>query len=380
MLIIFKNGKIAAVEKKLLNTLGTGLEELSKYINLLSAQLFSLNGDSIRIGEHTFTVREIELLSTEEIKAFELALAQTNSPENSDMTAEIRIDEEPVIKDEDLLHPELKLEEPEIKEEVINPESFINPEAFLNEETPQEKPEEENIPDETQKEDENKLDVSLAIEENEEHRLEQNLTPKTPFKEDGFIEISFEDDLEEIREILSMDKEEFSQAINSELEKASSELGIEYTELASWYQQLIEQIKDEKKTIFRQIDKRDYEGLHKSYHKLKGAALNLRLSKIALVLKKLDELSKNREDINKIREITQDFYALINKNVKTGGIKKEKKIQNRQIEETILKTIKNYLETQNDAQFEKDKKYIEKLLNVKINSIEELHSLIKGSS
>jgi len=194
------------------------------------------------------------------------------------------------------------------------------------------------------------------------------------------IEITFEDDLEEVIEILK-NKKEFGNSVDTELKKASEELGIDYNELKNWYEQLIEQIIEEKNSIYKFLKEKDYNNLHKSYHKLKGAALNLRLSKIAIILKKLDELSKNRENIEKIKQITDDFYNLIEEtsnNEKTQTVTDGIKTTDRYIEDIVIKTIQTYLETQDEKRFEKDKVYIEKLLNTKINNIEELKNIIKG--
>jgi len=220
----------------------------------------------------------------------------------------------------------------------------------------------------------------------EKIKLEFSKTKEiSSLKEEREIEISFEDDLEEVREILSSSKNDFNNAIINELKKASDELGIDYNELVTWFNQLIEQIKGEKKHLYKYILTKNYNSLHESYHKLKGAALNLRLSKIAIVLKKLDELSKNQEDIEKIKLITDDFYKLIENDsveiqqTKENGQKNQTSDKpDKFIEDIVLQTIQTYLQTQNEAQFEKDKKYIEKLLNTKIDSIEDLQNIIKG--
>ncbi|ACM92934.1 hypothetical protein NAMH_1272 [Nautilia profundicola AmH] len=401
MLIIVKDNQITGIEKKLLNTLNIDLSSVSEFINTLNLQLSSINNTPITINDKNFNVNEIELLSTENIKIFDLTLSEETAHPSEESLQPHDFGEAPLIKE----HEEAISKEPEFapKEEVSLAEPEINliseekSEDFLvipqsEEEEPtldigiiqEEEPQIEEVEKE-EKEPEEKL---IAVEEEHiefEEPTESELN-EIELPEAGVIEISFEDDLEEIRKILSMNKEEFNKATIEELKKASEELGIDYKELVEWHDQLIDQFKDEKSAIYKYINKKDYNKLHESYHKLKGAALNLRLSKIALVLKKLDELSKSKEDIEKIKKITDDFYKLIENeaiNLAEETKKEEEKEQtaakpDKYIEDIILKTIQTYLSTQNEAQFQKDKKYIEKLLNTKINSIEDLQQIIKG--
>jgi HPt (histidine-containing phosphotransfer) domain-containing protein len=149
-----------------------------------------------------------------------------------------------------------------------------------------------------------------------------------------------------------------------------------------FYQDLLQQIRDEKDVIYRNLALKNYEELHKSYHKLKGAALNLRLSTIALILKNLDELSKKEEDVEILEEFTNKLYELLEKkssNNEESTQTEEPKVEVPEyVKMLILQIINDYLENQNELQFQKDKKYIENILKVEINSIEDLQNLIKG--
>jgi len=387
MLIILENNQITAIEKNLLNELGTDLISLSELIHTLNLQLSSIQNTPIRINKKEFSVKEIEILSTKNIKVFDLIS---------------KAKEESAYSEEKISNNIFKTDETKTQEEHIQEPILINEEEkaedFLA--IGQIKPEEpqpieigiikekDKEPEKTKPQPEEKL-INLEEEKIElEHPKAEKITNINPSKPNipEIIEISFEDDLEEIRNILNMNKEKFSKAVTSELKKASEELGIDYNELVKWYNQLIEQIKDEKTLIDKYINKKDYKNLHESYHKLKGAALNLRLSQIALVLKKLDELSKNKEDIEKIKHITEEFYNLIENDAVSLTEKNESSNQQQsdgnsdkyKVEDIIIKTIQSYLNTQNEAQFQKDKKYIEKLLNTKIDSIENLQQIIKG--
>lgn len=416
MLIITKNGQITAIDKELLKLLNTDLSSVSEMVNTLNLELSSIQSEPLNLNGHLFKVKEIDLLTVDDIKTFDLSVSEelsetafTEITEPSPSLSETYEEPEethfePKILEEQHLEPafEPKIEqkeEPEVFEE--KSEDFL----VIPEEKPENKEEENvldigliNIPEEKtpepEEEKENKDKLINIEEEKIEFEIPHEEIAKTSeselsVPEDGIIEISFEDDLAEIRNILNMNKEEFNKAIISELKKASEELGLDYNELLNWHDQLIEQIKEEKKDIYKFIEKKDYTNLHESYHKLKGAALNLRLSQIALVLKKLDELSKAHEDIEKIKAITDDFYKLIeNESLNLAEQQAEEKEENKQdstdvqadkfVENIILKTIQTYLNTQNEAQFQKDKKYIEKLLNTKIDSIEDLEKIVKG--
>jgi len=360
MLVIFKDNKITAIDKDLAASLHIDLTKLSEIINLLDIQLASLKSEILTLNSVSFKINEINLISTENLKVFSLNIIDRDT---STFQKEPTIE---ILNENDFPHIIKQPNEPEIKDEndfLVTPqENKLSEEnKFLNIDL---------------------ININNHKEENEEIlpkfeekiKLEFSKTKEiSSLKEEREIEISFEDDLEEVREILSSSKNDFNNAIINELKKASDELGIDYNELVTWFNQLIEQIKGEKKHLYKYILTKNYNSLHESYHKLKGAALNLRLSKIAIVLKKLDELSKNQEDIEKIKLITDDFYKLIeNDSIEIKQTKENNQSSDqpdKMIEDIVIQTIKTYLQTQNEAQFEKDKKYIEKLLNTKINSL-----------
>ena len=311
MIIILKNNKIIGVDKKLLIDLNIELNNISNFINILDLKINELQKEPIIINEKYYNVTKKDIISLENIEIYELK--EIEKPDDLDI---LLTQQHQIIEESKFEAPYIQIEEPS------NPDN---------------------------------LDISLIQQ------------PKVSEE----IEISFDNELEEIREFLSNNKE-FENLIHKELQKASEELGIEYEQLIEFYNQLIEQIKEEKEYIHQYISQKNYENLHKSYHKLKGAALNLRLSHLASILKKLDELSKSKEDIEIIANITNDFYKIIEqKQTKEKNIKKE------QINDTILKVIQNYLTNQNEKDFQKDKKHIEKLLNTKLSSLEDLKKIIK---
>ena len=146
------------------------------------------------------------------------------------------------------------------------------------------------------------------------------------------------------------------------------------------YNELVNQIDTNKKAFYNAIKTKDYEEMHKISHLLKGASLNLRLSNLAIILKTIDEKSKEKISFDKLEFLVNNFYTFVNK-VKTLELETNSSTPDKMpafVKELILETIKNYVETQNEKKLKKDLKYIEKLLNTKINSIEELQSIVKG--
>ena len=354
-MIILKNNKIIGIDRKLLTDLTIELNELShlsNIINILNLKINELKKEPILINGKYYNIIKKDIISIENIEIYELE--ETSKPDNID----ISLTQQPQLSQQP---EEIKLETPSIQlEETSKPDNIdisLTQQPQLSQQPEEIKLETPSIQlEETSKPD--NIDISLT------QQLQLSEEPKE-------IEISFDNELEEIKELLS-NKKEFDNLVHKELQKASEELEIEYEQLIELYNQLIEQIKEEKKHIYKYISKKDYENLHKSYHKLKGAALNLRLSHFALILKKLDELSKAKENIEIITNITNDFYKIIEKN--QSQEENNKKVQ---INDIILKVIQNYLSTQDEKSFQRDKKYIEKLLNIKLNSLEDLKKLIK---
>jgi len=450
MFIIIENNKITGIERNLLNDLNITLESISEFINTLELQIASLTGSQLNINNKTFNVNEIEMISTKNIKIFQLKESSNSNVKikeepslNPDDLLATPKEDDNLIKEEPSLNPDNLLATPKEDDNLIKEEPSLNPdnllatpkeddnlikeEPSLNSDnllaTPKEndnliKEEPSLNPDDllaTPKEDDNlikeepslnpddllatpKEDISTEKNSEKENIEEEPTTDSLDFsnqeplkeplkhneinlgKESEEIEISFKDDLDEIKEILELSTAEFNKLIEEELQKASNELGIDIKDLKDWYLQLLEQIQEEKSTIYKNIKKADYDALHKNYHKLKGAALNLRLSKIAIILKKLDELSKDKEDINKIKKITDDFYLLFEHKTKTSSQEKDEitPIKNSFLEKIIIQTIQTYLKTQDEERFKKDKKYIEKVLGQKIESIEDLQKFVKG--
>ena len=348
MILIFKDDKLVGIEKGLLNELNVDLATLNNIISPIELNIHTLKNESINILSKNFKISEKPILSVENIKVFEL-IPQSFS--NETITTETL--ETPKSLEEELFKETLLNLEQENKTDLIN----ISPEKEL-----------QSIASAENEPIENKNTNLLNKEE---------LIPKPKEEE---ITISFNDEYDEINQILTLDKEKAKDLINQDLQKASKDLGIDIETLNNLFKTLLDQIEENKPVFKEALQQRDYDKLHKTAHLLKGAALNLRLSNIALILKTIDEESKKGSPIEKIEFLVNQFYSFIEK------IKEENKKENsnisismpENIKQLIIQTIKNYLATQNEKKFKKDLKYIEKLLNVKINSVEELENLVKA--
>ena len=91
---------------------------------------------------------------------------------------------------------------------------------------------------------------------------------------------------------LTSNKNSFSNLIIKELEQAEKELDIDKQTLEELLIDVINQIYEHKILFFNYLNEENYEKLHKIAHKLKGAALSLRLKTIGEILKNIDNLSK----------------------------------------------------------------------------------------
>ena len=141
------------------------------------------------------------------------------------------------------------------------------------------------------------LDLGLDLNENEsQNNLELEKSIKSP-----------QLDISNNQTTTSISEEE----IANDLTQASNDLGIDNNTIKEFFKDFKQQLKDEKEIFFEALNNQDYETLHKSSHKLKGVALNLRLNKFAELLKTADELAKNHSDITKIKNILENIYEVI---------------------------------------------------------------------
>lgn len=355
MILIFQNNKLIGIDKELLTSLNTDLATLNNIISPIELNISSLKNENINILSKDFEISEKPILAVENIKVFELIPTSSEKPAQTSLPETTSLEKE--LFSENILS--------ELAKESESNEPETNLENELLNITPIEK-----------------SAIEKSAEEKIEPALNENLIPKE--KENEEITISFNDEYDEINSILALDKEKAKELIEKDLQKASKDLGIDIKTLDNLFKTLLDQIEENKSVFKEAIKQRNYDKLHKTAHLLKGAALNLRLSNIALILKTIDEESKKGAPIEKIEFLIDKFYTFIEKIKDKENNQNHTEAQiNIQISEPIknliIQTIKNYLATQNEKKFKKDLKYIEKLLNIQINSIEELENLIKAN-
>jgi len=344
MIVIFKNEKIYAVDKKLLQELNTTFENLNSTLSSIEFTLCSLQNQYITIEHIDFRVKQIDILAIDNLKIFKLTKLSQNKFEES-------------IEIQPTLDTKQEVLEPNFEPKMNYEENLTT--TTLNTETIEENKSLSPSPD---------FSINNTTEE-------KPLDELTPLKEENVIRITFESENKEISNILSMNKEEIQELMKNDLEKASNDLGIDIQTLSNLTNDLIKQIEDNKNNFYTALENYDYKKLHEISHSLKGAALNLRLSNIALILKYIDEKSKAQESIDTIEDLINKFYTFI-QNIK--GDKQNIQLSN-EMKNLIAKTIQNYTATQNLKKFKKDLKYIEKILGIKIETLEELQNIIKGS-
>ncbi|MEO1923220.1 MAG: Hpt domain-containing protein [Nautiliaceae bacterium] len=174
--------------------------------------------------------------------------------------------------------------------------------------------------------------------------------------------------------ISSLEISKAQTTLEEELIQAATELGVDLETIKELKKELFNMFKTEKENLKKALETQDYETLHKTAHKLKGAALNLRLHNIGKFLKEIDESSRKKEDIKKLSSLIENFYKYIHK---LEAENKNKINIPSHIAKLIKETLKEYKSSKNLKKFNKDKKYIEKILNTKIASPQELEELIK---
>jgi HPt (histidine-containing phosphotransfer) domain-containing protein len=323
MLIVYENGKIIALGKNLLNTLNIALEEMSQVITQLELEMAVLNKNSIQIKNFSFKITKENLITLKNLDIFHLEKIEEFSYNEEKELSQASMDNE---------FNELKVLP---KEEII--EALQTPEVNIIEEEEEEKP----------------------------------------------IELNFEDNISECEKIFAK-KENIKEIIEKELNTAMEDLGIDQNMTDELFNDLLKQFKEKKDALYKAIEKHDYKEIHETAHFLKGASLNLRLSNLALIFKTIDEEAKKETGISIIKNLTDKFYDFISPLTNKKNTEKEnQKSENKNIEidpkikNIVLNTIRVYLETQDEQKFQKDKKFIEKLLNTKIDSLNDLQYILK---
>ena len=318
-MIIYEEGKIVAISKNLLNILNIDLKEISEIISQIELETAVLHQKTITIQNNSFKIEKEPLITLKNLTIFKLQ-------------------KEEIIPNIIQQQPEEKTETPAVEE--------LNP-------------------------------LKITAEEEKEEIIPNII------ENDNLLELDFEENISECEKILS--QKNIKELIDKELQVAMEELGIDEEMAKELFDDLLQQIKEKKEAFYKALKNKDYNELHEIAHYLKGASLNLRLSNLSFIFKTIDEESKKEANLQTIKKLIDDFYNFLerfekeetnevqpNTNTSNENIKIDPKIKN-----IVLNTIQRYLETQDEQKFQKDKKFLEKLLNKNINSLQDLEYLWK---
>ena len=339
MIVAIKDNKIVGVDKELLQTLNTNLENLSQKINIINLAFASIKDTPlIEIEGISFEVSEIDFVSLENIKLYRLKKVASQI-QKVESTPEFSLETE--LKPQETLETQTNAPE-------FSLETELKPQETLETQT--------NAP---------------------EFSLETELKPQETPKEQP-IKLYFEDEFNEIDELLELDKKEIKEKLTEELKKAAQELNIDTDTIKELFEELLKQIQENKEPFYEALQNKNYEKMHSIAHSLKGASLNLRLANLGLILKYIDEKSKDKVPIEQMEMLVNKFYNFVDKIPDNKNDIESFNQIDENIKNLILQTIENYLETNNEKQFKKDLKYIKKILKTDINSLEDLQNIIKG--
>ncbi len=302
--------------------------------------------------EETLKVEDSSFGIEEESKSDTLSLGGLDEEQGFNISTQ----PEPKLETETLETPTLQPE----SEEELNLSFGLGEEPSLNslEPAPQEKQTQQTT-------EELNLDLGLAEEEptpisKEKQTQQTEVVPDLDLDLDLGLDLDLEesetDTAPQFNDI-SISKEN----IEKELENASRELGIDKDTILQFFEDFKQQISDEKEPFFTAIQTQNFESLHKSAHKLKGVALNLRLEKFGSLFKTIDELAKNHHKIQTIENTLKNLYQVLeelnNQETKTITISKEFSADEKKI---LFKSLVEFLEEIKNKNIETIK---EELLN-----------------
>ena len=315
MILIINNNKIVGADIDFLNNYS--LEDLNKQINIndlttknqieFENKLYDIL--PIIVKNNTFIVFNIfsngETENNPQNKKEELDI--TNLDMFNEINSEIN-NKNSESPSNIILNEQSENNEPKKEETITESNSDFSlglDNLLAEEETPSLQPEQPKHNDE-KKENNDILSSDLGLD------LDSLVSDKPKNKEK---EINL---LEKIdpKNFLNKNPEEVKNILEKEIESSIENLGIDKEIMDSLFQEFIEQIKNEKKFFYNEIENQDYTNLHKSSHKLKGVLLNLGLNQLGEVFSNLDKAIQEKEDINQIKVVIDKIYqslsALLN--------------------------------------------------------------------
>ena len=312
MFVIIKDNKvIGSSEQKLLNkTVNIDFEYL--FINKQNYLIKNKEDFFLKISifSESVIINAIKYELKEQIKEENIPFIEVNKTNKEEKKSVVESYEDKFSVIDKEVFPEFIEKNSEFtdetgKKEEIKEKEFVP--SFI---------EEEEIKKEGKKNKLSFIEESVFIETGKEKKIEKiEKSFEKVLEEDEEIELELIGEDKEVEKILNKDSKALREIINKELKDAREEMGLidDIEMLNELWIDLLKQIETEKKNFYKGIKDINYNLLHKTAHKLKGAALNLRISSFATVLKYIDELSKGREDIIVIKRYVDNFYQLLNK-------------------------------------------------------------------
>ena len=101
--------------------------------------------------------------------------------------------------------------------------------------------------------------------------------------------------------------------INIDLESICTDLCITKEIYIRIITKAFDQTDDDIQSISNALANNDFETISAATHRLKGDYNNMRLSELALIAKKIEEISKNNKNIEEIGLLLEEFKVLYNK-------------------------------------------------------------------
>lgn len=201
-------------------------------------------------------------------------------------------------------------------------------------------------------------------QEQEEKQININFNEllKESLPEEKNVDLSLTKETESAEQLVEEKETQTEQESIYDYKKASKELEIDEEFLKELVYEFIDQAEELKDKIFDSLENGDTEKAHTLFHKIKGAAANLRIEQANEIL----SATRGEDDIDKLKVIANDFYEFLDK-FKDYVLEKPKKEETQEAkEESFNINLEDLLK-----ESEKEKEDIENKMKETVLEIEE---------
>lgn len=334
MILYNQDRKLIAIDNELVDFLGFGsLDELKNSVNDI-AELFEKKPGYIYNFKNFSWISYILSNPSKEHKA--IINLQENSIEvkisihiltswDSDSARYFLINLSPIeaTLSDNILYQNYFEETPTIKEENIETEQSKESLEEINLRKPK-------------KEEKVNIDFENLLKENESEKneIEKESALTIPEPKEEKININFD---ELLKNYPSEELKEPEENISYDYKKVSEELEVDEKFIKELVKEFIEQSEKLKDQIQKALEENNIEKIHSLLHKIKGAASNLRIEQAINILNN----TRGENDLNKLKEISKEFYDFLEKfkkyilgqKIEKNEHIKENLIENREIQE-----------------------------------------------